>query len=146
MIQLAISPAEGDPFEVVVPGGALLEWEKTHNQPYSEAMNSGRAQWLYELAHASLVRRQGEQRAFETWCETIDDVRLLPLDVEATLVALTLAMSAAAVQEVADTLGGIAEAKRVVEAGGTPVPVAEAPPEVPTGGDPDPSLDESPAS
>jgi hypothetical protein len=147
MIRLAVTPADGDPLEVTVPGRVLLDWERTHKKALGKAIADGRSEWAYELAHATLTKRHGEERTFDAWLDSIDDVRLQPEEIEATLLGLTLGMPAEAVEHLAERLLDVAKLKRGLGATAELLEDGdEDGDEVPSGGETDPSPAGSPAS
>ena len=143
MIRLLVTPGDGDPFEVTVPGAVLLEWEAKNGKALEDAAESRRHAWAFELAHATLVARglPGSEMTFDGWTKTVDWVQSQPDSIEQTLVGWTIDMSPEAIELVAERLTAIAASKRTVAGFEAEI----APPADPTGGEPDRSPADSPA-
>lgn len=74
-VRLKVTYLDGTEAEVVVTASARRSFEQTHNLPLIQAVGSYQSWWADELAHASLVQTTDEDRDFEPWLDTVQEIQ-----------------------------------------------------------------------
>lgn len=113
---------DGSEVEVVATASALRAFEGRHDQALLFAVGTYKSYWAQEIAHASLVQRDGVDADFDAWLETVETVRYeMPVAKLAQLAeTLGVAVTAEDVDEVTPTPSGGAAKDRSPEGSSTP--------------------------